>query len=672
MKRAPKGTAARQSTPAPRHGALPILLVCAGLIAANFFIYLQTRTHPFINFDDVQYVVENRNVLAGVTPSSLTWAFTSPHAGNWHPLTWISHMLDVELFGLDAGKHHLVNLGFHTINSLLLFAALHLMTGALWRSTFVAALFAVHPTHVESVAWIAERKDVLSTSFWLLAIIVYWRYTRIRSSITYAVLLLVFAGGLMAKPMVVTLPLTLLLLDVWPLRRFDGESWRRLLIEKIPLFAMAIASGVVTFAVQQAAGAVKALEVLPPSRRFASAVLGYVEYVGKTIWPADLALLYPHPAAVSWMAVAIAFAALVAITVGVLRWSSGDRWYLLTGWFWFLITLVPVIGLVQAGSQRIADRYTYVPTIGLFIVAAWGGAELVRRWRIPSAAVAMTAVLVLGANTVLARQQASRWESSISIWRHTVAVTADNARAHNHLGHALAAAGHEDEAALHYETALELNPDSPETLNNYGALLARRGQPAAAADAFARAVELAPRLPHARENLALALTQTGRPQEAIGHFAEIAGEDPSNATAHRQLGVALAMAGQYGEAILALQRAVDLTPEDAVARNALGAALGADGREAEALAQYERAVRLDPQLFEARSNFGRTLLRTGRAEEGHRVLHELSVELLAAGQLEPALREIEVILQNDPNHPARELLTGLAARQRAAGARRDR
>lgn len=673
MKRAPKkGTVAQPHPSAPPRRAPAILLVCAGLVAVNLFIYLQTRTHPFINFDDAQYVVENPNVSGGLSISSLRWAFTSPHAGNWHPVTWISHMLDVELFGLDAGKHHLVNVVLHTVNSLLLFVALLLMTGAVWRSAFVAALFAVHPTHVESVAWIAERKDVLSAWFWLLALIAYWRYTRTPSALRYGLLSLLFACGLMAKPMVVTLPLTLLLLDVWPLRRMKRESWRRLVLEKVPLFGMAIASGIVTFVVQRAAGAVKPLDVLPPARRLASAVLGYAEYVGKTIWPTDLALLYPHPPEVSWMAVTASAIALAGITVAAVWWGwRSGRGYLLTGWLWFVITLVPVIGLVQVGSQRMADRYTYVPTIGLFVVAAWGGAELIRRWRIPSFAVATVAIALTSANAVLARRQAARWESSISIWRHTVAVTRDNARAHNHLGHALAAAGQDDEAARQFERALELNPNSPEALNNYGALLARRGRPDAAAEAFARALELVPQLPHARDNLAMALTQAGRPQEAIVHFAELARERPSDAEVHRHLGVALAMSGRYTEAVSALQRAVDLAPNDARARNALGAALGSLGREDEALAQYQRAVQLDPRLFEARSNLGRTLLQTGRIDEGTSVLYALSIELLRAGQIRPALQEIELILRVDPDHPARELLTGLAARVRGEdGSRR--
>ena len=573
-------------------------------------------------------------------------------------------MLDVELFGADAGRHHLVSVALHAANAVLLFVVLLDMTGALWRAAIVAALFALHPTHVESVAWIAERKDVLSTFFWLLATWAYAAYAASPSPRRYLVVVLAMIAGLLSKPMVVTLPFVFLLLDAWPLRRTVTTPWRRLVVEKIPLLALSIVSGAVTFVVQQQAGAVRALEVLPVPHRIASAALGYWEYIWKTIWPADLALLYPQPASISWPLVAGAIAGLLIVSL-IILWSRRRMPWLAVGWFWFLGTLVPVIGLVQVGSQRIADRYTYVPTIGLFIIAAWGGAELLRRTRIDRRLVACGIAAVLVVHGSLAHAQVRRWSSSVAIWQHTIAVTSENARAHNHLGHALAAAGRDSEALREYETALRLNPDSPEALNNMGALLARHGDNEPAIAAFERAIALAPALPHARGNLGLALVHAGRPADAVAHLEEAIREAPGNAELWRRLGIALAMTARPHEAIDPLEEALRLQPDDAVTHNALGAVYGGTGRSAEAIEHYREAARLDPRLFEARANLGRTLLDDG-GDEGKRVLHELALDLLRDGQLEPALQHIEAVLRRDPQYaPARATLEQLAARTRA-------
>jgi tetratricopeptide (TPR) repeat protein len=639
--------------------------VCVGLAALSLAVYFQLGSHPFINFDDPHYVTENPHVNTGLTRAGVIHAWTAPHAGNWHPLTWLSHMLDVEWFGLDAGRHHAVSVLLHTVNAVLLFLALRLLTGAVWRSAVVAALFAVHPTHVESVAWIAERKDVLSACGWLLALLAYGRYAAAPSLARYVWVALAMAFGLLAKPMVVTLPFVLLLLDHWPLRRTASTPALRLVLEKLPLFAMSLASSVITYAVQRDAGAVRAFDALPLSRRLATAALGYWEYVWKTIWPVDLALLYPHRAEVAWGLAALAIAGLAIVTVLALAYAN-RRPYLAVGWLWFLGTLVPVIGLIQVGSQRIADRYTYIPTIGLFIVAAWGCAELAVRFRVGRLAAA-AAVAVVGASAVTAHAQAARWQSSISIWAHTVAVTRDNARAHNHLGHALAAAGRDADARRAYETALALEPDYPEALNNLGALLARHDEHAPAIGAFQRAIALAPRLPHARANLGLALVRAGQPQAAVEHLEAGVREDPSNPELHRRLGVALAMTGRHDAAIASLTEALRLAPADAVTHNALGAAYGAIGRLAEAIGHYREAARLDPRLFEARGNLGRTLLDSGQADEGKRELHALAVELIRDGQIEPALQTLEAVLRHDPAYqPSRQVLEDLAARSRAA------
>ncbi|HVL67749.1 MAG TPA: tetratricopeptide repeat protein [Vicinamibacterales bacterium] len=638
--------------------------IAAALVLLNLFVYLQVRHHPFINFDDPQYVAENRQVTRGLTADGIRWAFTTPHAGNWHPLTWISHMIDVELFGLDAGSHHLVNLAFHVLNTLLLFAVLVRMTAATWASGFVAAMFAVHPTHVESVAWIAERKDVLSGLFWMLTLWAYARYAASPSSGRYLLVAAALAAGLMAKPMLVTLPFVLLLLDVWPLGRFTAAGARRVVLEKLPLVALAIASSVVTFVVQREAGAVKGIDALSVPRRAAAAVLGYVEYVGKTVWPSDLALLYPHPREVSPIAVVVVALLLAGITFAVVRaWRS--RPYLAVGWFWFLGTLVPVIGLVQVGSQRIADRYTYLPSIGLFILVAWGGAELARRRLLPRAVVATAALLAVTVNAVVAERQTGRWASSIGLWQHTLAVTTDNARAHNHLGHALAAAGRRDEAIRQYEAALRMHPDYPEALNNLGAALAQRGDEERAIVAFRRALQLVPHLPHARSNLGLALARTGRPAEALEHFTVVVTRDPDNAEGRRHRGALLATLGRWDEAIAEYRAALRLEPADPLTHNALGAALGAAGREDDALRHYAEAVRLDPRFWEARGNLARSLIRSGRGEEGARELYDLSAALAAEGRFAEAADHLEALLTYDPGHQeGRRLLVDLAARAR--------
>jgi protein O-mannosyl-transferase len=691
-------------------GRARILAVCLGLVLLNVLIYAQTRHHPFINFDDPQYVAENRYVAGGLTLGGVRWAFTTTHAGNWHPLTWISHMIDAELFGLGAGRHHLANAGWHILNTLLLFGVLIRLTGAFWRPAFVAALFAAHPTHVESVAWIAERKDVLSGVFWLLAMWAYARYAAAPSPARYALVALALAAGLMAKPMLVTLPFALLLLDWWPLRRFETLPARRLIVEKLPLIALAASSSVITFVVQREAGAVRPIEALGIGRRIGAAIAGYAEYLWKLVWPVDLALLYPHPAELPVVVVALSVLLLIALTAGAL-WSARRAPYVTLGWLWFLGTLVPVIGLVQVGSQRIADRYTYIPYIGLFLIAAWGARALAARWRVPPAAIAAAAAVVLAAHTALAHAQTARWRSSVSIWEHTLRVTTANARAHNHLGHALALEGRHQEAIAQYEEALRLHPRYAEALNNLGqslertgrdsmaivryreaigvndrlaeahsnlgALLAERGHVGEAFTALERAVALEPHHTTARANLAVLLARTGRSAEALEAFAEIVRLEPGNADARRHMAVALAMDGRYEDAIREGREALRLAPGDALTHNALGAALGRMGRETEALVHYQEAVRLQPEFAEARANLGATLLSLGRPADAvphlqrslaldprqPDVRYALATALLESDRLPDALDELERLLTDYPDHAeGRALLMSLAER----------
>jgi len=359
------------------------LIICLFLVAVTLMVYLQSTNHDFVSYDDVSYVTENPNIKAGITLEGILWAFTSGHAANWHPLTWISHMLDCELYGLNPTGHHWTNIQIHVANTILLFLVLSWMTGALWQSSLVAALFAVHPLHVESVVWVAERKDVLCTLFWILSMWAYAGYVRYSTKIHYVSSIILFTFGLMAKPMIVTLPFVFLLLDYWPLKRFQsgqsghGKILQQRLValglvwEKIPFFILSAASSVATYIVQQSGGAVKHLDAIPFHARIGNAMVSYASYIGKMIWPINLAVFYPFPETIPLWQAAGAGVLLASVTVLVFR-AACSKPYLAVGWLWYIGTLVPVIGLVQVGSQSMADRYTYIPLIGLFIIVVWG------------------------------------------------------------------------------------------------------------------------------------------------------------------------------------------------------------------------------------------------------------------------------------------------------------
>lgn len=571
------------------------------LVLLNLLVYAQVQGYPFINFDDPQYVAENGYVRAGLSVHGVRWAFSTSHAGNWHPLTWISHMTDAELFGIDAGKHHLVNLTIHILSTVLLFVVFVRMTQRLWPSAFVAAMFAVHPTHVESVVWIAERKDVLSGFFWILTMWAYVRYASAPSAGRYGVVVVSFVAGLLAKPMVVTLPFALLLLDVWPLNRLSRCAWRPLVVEKVPLIVLSVASSIVTFVVQREAGAVRTLDVLPFGRRVAAATLAYAEYVLKTMWPSDLAVLYPHPDAIPPWQVIGAGVLLLGITVAAVRaWRTQP--YLAVGWFWFLGTLVPVIGLVQVGSQRIADRYLYLPSIGLFVIVAWGVATFSKGAKSSRVAVAAAAAVVVVASSVVAREQVQHWRNSVALWEQTLRVTENNSRAHAHLGHALAAEARHDEAIAQYQRALALHPDYPEALNYFGAALGKRGEPEAALPMFRRAVELAPNLPHARANLATALAQSGRLEEAIVEYQHVVRANPHDLHSRAHLGRALVRTGRVDEG----------------AEHLLQVALAAlhEGRLTEALEHLEVVLREAPNHPKARPLLEELAAKYGGRKQG--------------------------------------------------------
>ena len=555
--------------------------ICLILITAVLLVYWQVGDHEFINYDDNVYITDNAQVQKGLTSKGIIWAFTTSHTGNWHPLTWISHMLDCEFYGLNPKGHHLTNVLFHMANAILLFVVLRWMTGAIWRSGLVAALFALHPLHVESVAWAAERKDVLSTFFWMLTMIAYVYYVKRPGTRRYLLVLVSFSLGLMAKPMLVTLPFVLLLLDYWPLNRFqprattgsvvdqplgfrspgdDKSLVLKAVLEKTPLFIMSLLSCLVTVIAQQKVGAVSTLEIVPIKLRTANGLVSFVAYMGKMIWPLDLAVFYPHPGSELqiWKPVAAGLFLLIVSTV-VLRVAHRCR-YLLVGWLWYLGTLVPVIGLVQVGEQAMADRYTYVPLIGLFIVVVWGFADLGKGWRLRRRLVSVTAAVMLLALMAGSWLQVGYWQDSIKLFKHALDVTSNNYVAHYTLGNALALQGNLAGSVSHYNKALQINPNYAEAHNNLGNALALQGNLTGAISHYNKALHINPDHAEAHRNLAVALDRQGKHQEALQHYAEALRISPHDAQSHNNLGVALAEQGRFEEAVVRFTEALRIDP----------------------------------------------------------------------------------------------------------------
>jgi Flp pilus assembly protein TadD len=570
------------------------VLVCLVLVLATFAVYWQVTGHDFVLLDDNLYVYENPHVQNGLTLDSIIWAFTTTHAGFKIPLTWLSLMLDFELYGLNAGGYHLTNLLLHIANVLLVFFILRFMTGALWRSAFVAALFALHPLHVESVAWVTERKDVLSTLFWLLTMWAYLGYVERPGMRRYLLIIVSFTLGLMAKPMLVTLPFILLLLDYWPLGRFHTSEQShshhattpkaihlrqprstvfRLVWEKLPLFALAAVVSAVTFLAQKSEGAVKSFRVFPIGVRFANALVSYINYIKKMIWPHPLAVYYPHPgnSLPVWKA---AGAGVLLLCISILVLRAARRYpYLVVGWLWYIGTLVPVIGFVQAGSQAMADRFTYVPLIGLYIIIAWGVPEILSRLphrNLYLATLSTTLFLFLMA---LTWKQLQYWKNSISLLEHTLEVTSNNWLCHNNLGVALDREGRTDEAINHYLDALRIKPEYAKAHNNLGVALDREGRTDEAINHYREAVRIKPEYAEAHYNLGKALAREGRTDEAINHYLDALRIKPEYAEAHNSLGIAFARKGNLDMAVKHFQKALQINPNFSFARDNLQQAL---------------------------------------------------------------------------------------------------
>jgi tetratricopeptide (TPR) repeat protein len=589
--------------------------MAALLFLAVAGIFLPALRHDFITYDDPAYVTANAHVQGGLTWENVKWAFTSGEASNWHPLTWLSHMLDCDLFGLQPWGHHLTNVLLHAANALLLFVVLHRATCALWRSLLVAALFGLHPLHVESVAWIAERKDVLSTLFWMLTL---WAYVlwverreagRPRAWVFYGLAFLALAAGLMAKPMLVTLPCVLLLLDFWPLGRWQGASVSRrcfLVVEKLPFFALSAVSSAITYLVQQRGGAVKTMEDFSWLGRAANALIAYCQYLGKCFWPTRLAVLYPNfgeqpPTG----QVALAGAFLGAVTIAVVAWRRRRPW-LAVGWIWFLGTLVPVIGFVQVGGATMADRYSYVPLIGIFLLVVWAAADLTVRLPQRRAVLGAMAGIVVLSCCVLTCRQLSLWQDSVTLFRHTVAVTENNWMAHANLSIAYGkSARTATEAKEEFQQMVAIIADFAERHNRRGvALLQTPGRLPEALAAFEKALRIKGDYAEAHNNRGQALAQLpGRLPDAISAFQSALRYQPDFPEAQFNLGNALAqIPARRNEAIAALRFAVWGRPEWAEAHNALADVMAPDPiRRASAITEYEAALRLRPDLERARA-----------------------------------------------------------------------
>jgi protein O-mannosyl-transferase len=675
------------TTPAPAPGTQATsrldLMICAALLAAVGAVFWQVRTFGLVDFDDLAYVTDNPVVKAGLSLSGVTWAFTHAYEGYWSPLTWLSYAWDSHLFGQGGAAFHLTNVGLHAASACLLFAALHRSTRSRWPSACVAMLFAIHPLHVESTAWVAERKDVLSGFFSFLTIWMYLLYVERPSVLRYVSVVVAFVCGLMSKPMVVTLPLLLLLLDYWPLRRIPAATdpssattparprslratLTALLREKAPLLALSLVVGVLTVITQSRAGAVSTLDAIPLATRAQNAIVSCAVYLVKMIWPSGLAPLYPHPLTIPLWQPAAAALGLVGISLIVVR-RMGPSPYLLVGWSWYLITLAPVLGIVQAGVQARADRYTYVSMTGIAIMLAWTLSDVVRNSRALRRALAVGTCAAFSILGGLAWQQVQYWRDSETLFRRAIAVTSGNYVAYAGLGMALMQSGRMDDGIANCQEAIRINPryavahdslangllkvNRPEDalahaveavrLNpadsgfrvNRAAALSALGNVADAAAEYREAVRLAPASAAAHSGLGVVLADQGRIDEALSEFTESTRLDPGYAAGHGNLGTLLGRVGRDTESIAQFAEAARLSPGDADAHLRLGTALARQGRMDEAIAELALGTRLKPDDARAHGNLGGALASAGR-------LDEAIVEFSTAVRLRPDLQEL--------------------------------
>ena len=648
------------SSEATQYKILIPVLICLALAMLTVVTFWSLKDCGFINVDDHMYVFKNAYVQSSLSANNIGKVFSfelAERSANWHPLTWLSLMLDYQIFGLNPSGYHLMNLLFHVLNTILLFLVLHRMTKTLWPSAFLACLFAIHPLHVESVAWIAERKDVLSTFFWLLTLGAYSYYVEHPGFRRYSLVLLFFILGLMSKPMLVTLPFVLLLLDYWPLRRFteikpnqkvqtkilksivsaqskkknkmkntsvgkekpevkkpaDIEyKWSllyRLLWEKCPLFALAILSSIVTYIAQQKGGAVASFEMIPLAIRIGNALVSYVTYIGKMIWPSNLAFYYPGLLVPYWQVLGSLFI-LIAITLVVI-WRAQRSPYLATGWLWYLGTLVPVIGIVQVGSQAMADRYTYIPMIGLFIMIAWGVPDLLKKWNYRKAILFTSSALSILCLSIITWTQVGYWQNSITLFDHTLKVTDHNYLAYNYRGSAYDSLGNYKQAIEDLNRAIEIKPRLAEAYNNRGIAYNGLGNYKQAIEDLNRAIEIKPGYAIAYNNRGNAYKSLGNYKQAIENFDRVIEINPGLAEAYNNRGNSYDSLGNYKQAIEDLNKAIEINPRLAIAYYNRGNSYNGLGNYRQAIEDYGRAIEINPRLAMAYLNRGVTYSRLG-------------------------------------------------------------
>jgi len=653
-----------------------LILISLLLTLTTTAVYWQVQGFDFVNYDDGDYVSDNPQVQKGFTVNAIRWAMTTGEvSSNWHPLTLFSHILDWQLYGAWAGGHHLTNLFFHIANTLLLFLVFRKMTGDLWQSGFIAAVFALHPLHIQSVAWVSERKDVLSAFFWMLTLWAYAGYARRPGWTTYIWVVIFFILGLMSKPMVVTLPFVLLLLDFWPLQRLrlDGSGpmiiastnasvgcgvyprlkWEGvkpsptmteemtkaesqnqlhlkiagLIREKIPLFMLCATSAIITLHVQQKGGAVKSLDMAPLADRLANSLISYIHYILKTIYPKNLAAFYPYPDAFPWWKVTAAGVTLAAITWLAIRLMRGSP-YVIVGWLWFLGTLVPVIGLVQVGAQSMADRYMYLPMVGLLIMTAWGIPEIISDWRHKKFwlnASAMIAILIL---SLITWKQTEYWKNSLVLWRHAINVTKNNHIAHYNLGGALDKTGDIDQAIFHYRESLAINPVQPEIYMSLGNALIKKKDEPQAQIYFQKAALLAPENEQAQYNLGTFLLKKGDFEAAIPYLEKAVRLDPENDQAQFNLAKAFFQKKDYESALIHAQKAIGLNPDHEKAHQIAGAIFFEQGNNEAARMHFNAVLSATPKSGEA--------------------LHYMGVIFLKQKQIDKALASFKKAVEYDP------------------------
>jgi tetratricopeptide (TPR) repeat protein len=603
------------------------VLIYAALTVITLAAFEGLRYNDFVCYDDSLYVSENPNVIQGLTFDSFVWAFKScKDTANWHPVTWLSHTLDCEMFGLNAHRHHLMNLLFHVANTLLLFFIFERMTGAVWRSAFVAGIFGIHPVHVESVAWMAERKDVLSGLFWMLTIIAYLNYISKGGKSRYLLIVLLFCLGLMAKSMLVTLPFVLLLLDYWPLGRLKTQNagFKKqaagLVCEKLPLFALSLVFCVIAFIAQRSGGAMVSIEKFPLKLRLANIFVSYVSYIGKIFYPANLAVLYPGRMDFSASKIVISFLILALISRLVVYFHRG---YPEVGWFWYLGTLVPVIGLVQIGSQSIADRYLYLPLIGISVMVGWGFWELVGRKSYGRPLSGTLCAIIFAVLILLTRQQVEYWRDSITLFNHTLKVTENNSVICNNLGIVLSSQGKFEEAASNYQKAVQIEPRNTRAYCNLALVYSKLGRWNEAVETFRHAILVEPNYPDSYCGLGIIYNKLERWNEAVQACKEAIRLQPDFIDAYYNLGLAYNKLGRYSEAADAFKQSIRLSPAFADAHYNLGLAYGKLGRPDEAIEAFRQAVHFKPDFTDAYYNIGSACGNLGRWSEAAQAFKEL-------------------------------------------------